>query len=292
MEFTWDSAFAYSSSYRPRKAAGALNWAVQEMLKVPAADNNVRDITGYNELAAEREDITPIPKIVIAIDELADLMMAASKEVEDAICRLAQMARAAGMHLIIATQRPTVNVITGLIKANIPSRIALSVMSQTDSRTILDMGGAEKLLGHGDMLYFPSGMPKPVRVQGCFCSTKEIESVVEFIKKESQPDYSDEILDEIEKNTPVIPDEKESPEISGTDGDDEIIEKAIEIIVEAGQASTSMLQRRLKLGYARAARIMDEIEGMGIVGESEGAKPRKVLLSKQQWAERKMRGNI
>ena len=219
-------------------------------------------------------------------------MMAASKEVEDAICRLAQMARAAGMHLIIATQRPTVNVITGLIKANIPSRIALSVMSQTDSRTILDMGGAEKLLGHGDMLYFPSGMPKPVRVQGCFCSTKEIESVVEFIKKESQPDYSDEILDEIEKNTPVIPDEKESPEISGTDGDDEIIEKAIEIIVEAGQASTSMLQRRLKLGYARAARIMDEIEGMGIVGESEGAKPRKVLLSKQQWAERKMRGNI
>jgi S-DNA-T family DNA segregation ATPase FtsK/SpoIIIE len=154
------------------------------------------------------------------------------------------------------------------------------------------MGGAEKLLGHGDMLYFPSGMPKPVRVQGCFCSTKEIESVVEFIKKESQPDYSDEILDEIEKNTPVIPDEKESPEISGTDGDDEIIEKAIEIIVEAGQASTSMLQRRLKLGYARAARIMDEIEGMGIVGESEGAKPRKVLLSKQQWAERKMRGNI
>ncbi len=278
----------------PRKAAGALNWAVQEMLKRYQlfADNNVRDITGYNELAAEREDITPIPKIVIAIDELADLMMAASKEVEDAICRLAQMARAAGMHLIIATQRPTVNVITGLIKANIPSRIALSVMSQTDSRTILDMGGAEKLLGHGDMLYFPSGMPKPVRVQGCFCSTKEIESVVEFIKKESQPDYSDEILDEIEKNTPVIPDEKESPEISGTDGDDEIIEKAIEIIVEAGQASTSMLQRRLKLGYARAARIMDEIEGMGIVGESEGAKPRKVLLSKQQWAERKMRGNI
>ena len=179
----------------PRKAAGALNWAVQEMLKRYQlfADNNVRDITGYNELASENKDITPIPQIVIAIDELADLMMAASKEVEDAICRLAQMARAAGMHLIIATQRPTVNVITGLIKANITSRIALSVMSQTDSRTILDMGGAEKLLGHGDMLYFPSGIPKPVRVQGCFCSTKEIEAVVEFIKKESQPDYSDEI---------------------------------------------------------------------------------------------------
>ena len=194
----------------PRKAAGALNWAVQEMLKRYQlfADNNVLDITGYNELASENKDITPIPQIVIAIDELADLMMAASKEVEDAICRLAQMARAAGMHLIIATQRPTVNVITGLIKANIPSRIALSVMSQTDSRTILDMGGAEKLLGHGDMLYFPSGIPKPVRVQGCFCSTKEIEAVVEFIKKESQPDYSDEILDEIEKNTPVTPDEK------------------------------------------------------------------------------------
>ncbi len=280
----------------PRKAAGALNWAVQEMLKRYQlfADNNVRDITGYNELAAENEDIIPIPKIVIAIDELADLMMAASKEVEDAICRLAQMARAAGMHLIIATQRPTVNVITGLIKANIPSRIALSVMSQTDSRTILDMGGAEKLLGHGDMLYFPSGIPKPVRVQGCFCSTKEIESVVEFIKKESQPDYSDEILDEIEKNTPIIPDEKErgGTESSGADGDDVIIEKAIEIVVEAGQASTSMLQRRLKLGYARAARVIDELESMGIVSESEGAKPRKVLMSKHQWVERKMRNNI
>ncbi len=278
----------------PRKAAGALNWAVQEMLKRYQlfADNNVRDITGYNELAAENEEIASIPKIVIAIDELADLMMAASKEVEEAICRLAQMARAAGMHLIIATQRPTVNVITGLIKANIPSRIALSVMSQTDSRTILDMGGAEKLLGHGDMLYFPSGIPKPVRVQGCFCSTKEIESVVEFIKKESQPDYSDEVLDEIEKNTPVIPDEKGVSEVSGADGDEVIIEKAIDIIVEAGQASTSMLQRRLKLGYARAARIVDELESMGIISESEGAKPRKVLLSKQQWAERKMRNNI
>lgn len=275
----------------PRKAAGALNWAVQEMLKRYQlfADNNVRDITGYNELANENADVIPIPQIVIAIDELADLMMAASKEVEDAICRLAQMARAAGMHLIIATQRPTVNVITGLIKANIPSRIALSVMSQTDSRTILDMGGAEKLLGHGDMLYFPSGIPKPVRVQGCFCSTKEIEAVVEFIKKESQPDYSDEILDEIEKNTPVTPDEKGITEISGADSDDDIIEKAIGLVVDAEQASTSMLQRRLRLGYARAARIMDELENMGIVGEQEGAKPRKVLLSKQQWTERKMR---
>lgn len=275
----------------PRKAAGALNWAVQEMLRRYQlfADNNVRDITGYNELASEKNELEKMPKIVIAIDELADLMMAASKEVEDAICRLAQMARAAGMHLIIATQRPTVNVITGLIKANIPSRIALSVKSQTDSRTILDISGAEKLLGNGDMLYFPSGIPKPIRVQGCFCSTKEIESVVAYINNESQPDYSDEILEEIEKNTPVVAEKESNSDGGSSDGDDEIIEKAIELVIDAGQASTSMLQRRLKLGYARAARVIDELEGMGIVSPSEGAKPRKVLMSKGQWSERKMR---
>ncbi len=277
----------------PRKAAGALNWAVQEMLRRYKlfADKNVRDLSGYNELASESNgEIEPMPQIVIAIDELADLMMAASNEVEDAICRLAQMARAAGMHLIIATQRPTVDIITGLIKANIPSRIALSVMSQTDSRTILDTGGADKLLGQGDMLYFPSGIPKPIRVQGCFCSTKEIESVINFIKSNAVAEYSEEIIDEIEKNIPVPKGEKATGKIDNiADGDDELIEKAIDIIIETGQASTSSLQRKLKLGYARAARIMDELEQIGVIGPSEGSKPRKILMTKSQWTERRMR---
>ncbi|MBE6852339.1 MAG: DNA translocase FtsK [Ruminococcus sp.] len=277
----------------PRKAAGALNWAVQEMLRRYKlfADNNVRDLKGYNEMASESGGIVePIPQIVIAIDELADLMMAASNEVEDAICRLAQMARAAGMHLIIATQRPTVDIITGLIKANIPSRIALSVMSQTDSRTILDTGGADKLLGQGDMLYFPSGIPKPIRVQGCFCSTKEIESVVSFIKNNAVVDYSNEIMEEIEKNIPVPKGEKAAGKMDGAiDSDDELVEKAIDIIIEMGQASTSSLQRKLKLGYARAARIMDELEQLGVIGPSEGSKPRKILMTKSQWTERRMR---
>lgn len=276
----------------PRKAAGALNWAVQEMLRRYKlfAENNVRDLSGYNEMAAEHPGIPPLPQIIIAIDELADLMMAASNEVEDAICRLAQMARAAGMHLIIATQRPTVDIITGLIKANIPSRIALSVMSQTDSRTILDTGGAEKLLGQGDMLYFPSGIPKPVRIQGCFCSTKEIEAVVDFIKTNETAQYSDEVLDEIEKNIPVAKGEKSTAKLdSALDSDDELIEKAIDIIVELGQASTSSLQRKLKLGYARAARIMDELEELGVISASEGSKPRKILMTKAQWTERRMR---
>jgi S-DNA-T family DNA segregation ATPase FtsK/SpoIIIE len=277
----------------PKKAAGALNWAVQEMLRRYQlfADNNVRDITGYNEMAEEVDGMDRIPQIVIAIDELADLMMASKDAVEEAICRLAQMARAAGMHLIIATQRPTVDIITGLIKANIPSRIALSVMSQTDSRTILDTGGADKLLGKGDMLYFPSGVPKPIRVQGCFCSTKEIENVVSFIKNEYDTEYSDEILDEIEKNIPVQKGNKNSgssDDIIPAGNDEMLIEKAIDIVVEMGQASTSSLQRKLKLGYARAARIVDELEEMGVVGASEGAKPRKVLMSKSQWAERKL----
>lgn len=277
----------------PRKAAGALNWAVQEMLKRYKlfADNNVRDLKGYNEMAKETEGIAPLPQIVIAIDELADLMMAASNEVEDAICRLAQMARAAGMHLIIATQRPTVDVITGLIKANIPSRIALTVSSQIDSRTIIDVAGAEKLLGYGDMLYNPQGIPKPVRVQGCFCSTKEVEKVVSFLKNEAQADYDDKIIKEIEENLPAVKGEKSSDSVtSGGDGQvDEMVEKAIEVVVENGQASTSLLQRKLKLGYARAARIVDELEELGVVGPFEGAKPRQVLISKEQWYERKLR---
>lgn len=279
----------------PKKAAGALNWAVQEMLRryKQFAELNVRDIYDYNQKAAMPDSgLAKMPQIVIAIDELADLMMAASKEVEDAICRLAQMARAAGMHLIIATQRPTTDIITGLIKANIPSRIALSVMSQIDSRTILDMGGAEKLLGHGDMLYLPNGMPKPVRVQGCYTSTAEIEQVVDFIKKQSQSTYDESIIEEVEQNIPVTKADKaaQSADMNTEAGnDDALIEQAIEYVVQAGQASTSSLQRRLKVGYARAARIMDEMENMSVIGPYEGAKPRRVLLTPQQLAERKAR---
>ena len=270
----------------PRKAAGALSWAVTEMQKRYKifADNNVRNLTGYNELAATREDMNPLPQIVIIIDELADLMMVAAKDVEEAICRLAQLARAAGMHLVIATQRPSVDIITGVIKANIPSRIAFAVSSQIDSRTILDSGGAEKLLGRGDMLFSAYGAPKPTRLQGCFVTDKEVETVVGFIKDEIKADYDEQIIDEIEKNAPVAKDDKSSS--GGTiDSSDEMVEKAIEILVEAGQASTSYLQRRLKLGYARAARIIDELEEMGIVGPSEGAKPRAVLMTKEQWYE-------
>lgn len=278
----------------PRQAAGALNWGVQEMLRRYKlfADNNVRDLGGYNEMAAAK-NIEKLPQIVIAIDEFSDLMMAASKEVEDAVCRLAQMARAAGMHLIIATQRPTTDVITGLIKANIPSRIALTVQSQVDSRTILDTQGAEKLLGYGDMLYYPNGMQKPLRVQGCFCSTKEVESIVGFIKNESDSEYNSEIIEAVEQSMPAEKGDRTSDSAEPVgDGDDILIEKAIDIVVEMGQASTSSLQRKLKLGYARAARIIDELENMGVVGPYEGAKPRKVLMSKQQWSERRMRKSV
>lgn len=274
----------------PRKAAGALSWAVQEMLKRYKlfADYNVRDHGGYNEMAAETEGVEPLPKIVIVIDELADLMMAAANEVEDSICRLAQMARAAGMHLIIATQRPTVDVITGLIKANIPSRIALTVSSQVDSRTIIDTAGAEKLLGHGDMLYYPQGIPKPVRIQGCFASTKEVEAVVEFIKSGGTVEYSNEIIEEIEKNMPVPKGEKPSGDASAPTGDGDIIDQAVEVLIDAGQASVSYLQRKLKLGYARAARVMDELEELGVVGPYEGSKPRSVLVTREMWAQRKL----
>lgn len=281
----------------PRKAAGALSWAVQEMLKRYKlfADSNVRDLNGYNEMAAETEGVEPLPRIVIAIDELADLMMACSNEVEDSICRLAQMARAAGMHLIIATQRPTVDVITGLIKANIPSRIALTVSSQVDSRTIIDQAGAEKLLGYGDMLYYPQGIPKPVRVQGCFVSTKEVEAVVEFIKSGGTVEYSSEIIEEIEKATPVPKGDKagdNSSDVPTGDGSDaDVIDRAVEVLCDAGQASVSYLQRKLKLGYARAARVMDQLEELGVVGPYEGSKPRSVLVTREMWLQRKLINN-
>ncbi len=271
----------------PRKAAGTLNWAVTQMLERYKlfADNAVRDIRGYNELAERTEGMQKMPQIVIIIDELADLMMAAPNEVEDAICRLAQMARAAGMHLVIATQRPSVDVITGVIKANIPSRIAFAVSSQVDSRTILDSGGAEKLLGKGDMLFYPMGSSKPQRVQGCFVSDKEIERVVDYIKQTKTAEYDEDVISEIDR---LAVKEKGKGENSGGGFDevDDMLPKAIELVVETGQASTSMLQRRLRLGYARAARLVDEMEQRGIVGPSEGGgKPRQVLMTKQQWME-------
>ena len=264
----------------PRKAAGALNWAVSEMLK------------RYNELAKTRDDLEKMPKVVIIIDELADLMMAAPGEVEDAICRLAQMARAAGMHLVIATQRPSADVITGLIKANIPSRVAFAVSSSIDSRIILDTGGAEKLLGRGDMLFSPIGCQKPSRIQGCFVSDKEVEDVVKFIKDGGTAAYDEAILDDIEKLAVQEKGKKgvsaDAGEGGGFDDKDEMLPAAIECVVEMGQASTSLLQRRLKLGYARAARIIDQMEEMGVVGPFEGSKPRQVLISKEQWLERKL----
>lgn len=284
----------------PKQAAGALNWAVQEMQRRYNlfAENSVRDLDDFNLLAAQPDnELERMPQIVVIIDELADLMMTTSKEVEDAICRLAQKARAAGMHLIIATQRPTTDIITGLIKANIPSRIALSVMSQVDSRTILDSGGAEKLLGHGDMLYLPNGKLKPIRVQGCLISTKEIEKTVSYIKEQMQSSYNDEIMEQVEQSIPVTKAEQKEMKAAQSaescapepGSDEEVLERAIEFVVEAGHASTSSLQRRLKLGYARAARMMDELEEMGVIGPYEGAKPRKVLMTKEQFAERKLR---
>lgn len=269
----------------PRKAAGALGWAVTEMLQryKTFADNNVRDLTAYNALCTRNPELSPLPQIVIIIDELADLMMAAPNEVEDSICRLAQMARAAGMHLVIATQRPSVDVITGIIKANIPSRIAFSVSSQVDSRTILDMGGAEKLLGRGDMLFSPVGTQKPTRIQGCFVSDTEVESVVKYIKNEQETEYDEEIIQEIEKQAVA---EKEKGHVQDdSESSDEMLPAAIECVVEAGMASTSLLQRRLRLGYARAGRLIDEMEQRGIVGPHEGSKPRQVLITRQQWLE-------
>ena len=275
----------------PRKAAGALGSAVQEMERRYRmfAENNVRDIKSFNKLAVERPDLEKMPYIAIVIDELADLMMVVGKDVEDSICRIAQKARAAGMHLIVATQRPSVDVITGLIKANIPSRIAFAVSSQVDSRTILDGAGAEKLLGQGDMLFMPVGAPKPTRIQGTFVRDEEISRVLDFIKSSATVQYDEAMIEAMEKH--AIQDGKKGS--SGTDSDDEsdsdpMFQQAVEVVIDAGQASTSLLQRRCKLGYARAARIMDEMEMRGIIGPHEGAKPRAVLISRQQWLEMQM----
>ena len=272
----------------PRKAAGALSWAVAEMDKRYAlfAEKGVRNLQGYNNYALS-ENLPKMPQIVIIIDELSDLMMAASNEVEDSICRLAQKARAAGMHLIVATQRPSVDVITGLIKANIPSRIAFAVKSQIDSRTIIDTQGAEKLLGNGDMLYCPVGLSKPVRVQGSYVSDDEIERVIDFVTSQGEVKYDSDVMQEIElkaaqdgkKKSAVV----DTNDVGGGDYEDEMFPKAVEVVVEAGMASTTLLQRKLKLGYARAARVIDELAEKGIIGPYEGNKPRKVLITKEQW---------
>ena len=294
----------------PKKAAGALNWAVGEMERRYKlfADHQVRNLVGYNDLmraekakaeaaaaegeTAAAEQYQVLPQIVIVIDELADLMMVAAKEVENSICRIAQKARAAGMHLVVATQRPSSDVITGIMKANIPSRIAFAVASQIESRIILDTTGAEKLIGKGDMLYAPLGEGKPLRVQGCFISNEEIESVIEKIKETSTAEYSEEILEHIERQA-----EQADSKSGGSAGDpgedeDEMIEEAIDVIMESRQASTSMLQRRLKLGYSRAARIIDQIEERGIIGPFEGSKPRQILISREEWQEMKLRRNM
>jgi S-DNA-T family DNA segregation ATPase FtsK/SpoIIIE len=256
------------------------------------AEDGANDLKSYNAMAENNPDIEKMPQIVIFIDELADMMLVAGKEVEDSICRLAQMGRAAGMHLVVATQRPTTDVITGLIKANIPSRIALSVMSQVDSRTIIDIAGAEKLLGNGDMLYMPIGSAKPVRIQGCFASSKDVEATVNFVKSQSEFEFDNDIIQAVESCIPVSKTEKggaESESSISVGSDEDYVERAIAVAVENGQLSTSMLQRKLKLGYARAARIMDELEEMGVIGPSEGAKPRKVLMSRMQFEERRAR---
>ena len=277
----------------PKKAAGSLQWAVTEMLRryKMMSDMGVRDLESYNSIVMSEEGGQKLPQVVIIIDELADLMMVAAKEVEDSICRIAQMGRAAGMHLIIATQRPSANVITGLMKANIPSRIAFSVASAMESRIILDTMGAEKLVGKGDMLYAPIGSGKPLRVQGCFVTDSEVEAVAEYVKENYVADYNQQVLEEIEKKAQQTG--KKSAGISDPNpsdeelAGDEMLPAAVDVILETGQASVSMLQRRLKLGYARAARIVDEMEEKGIVGPFQGSKPRAILITKEQWQARK-----
>mgnify|MGYP004650277685 FL=1 len=270
----------------PKKAAGALAWAVQEMVNRYHlfAEKNVRDIAGYNEALEKEGAEGKLPQIVIIIDELADLMMVAKNDVEDAICRLAQMARAAGMHLVIATQRPSVDVITGIIKANIASRISFAVTSQVDSRTILDSAGAEKLLGKGDMLFFPTGVLKPIRIQGAFVSDGEVEKIVSFLKENGGPTYSEDVLEKIERANTT---DKELDE-QDDDETDPFLMEAIDTVVDLGQASASFIQRRFKVGYARAGRIIDQMEARGIISGYEGSKPRQVLVSKEQWQELKM----
>ena len=266
----------------PNKAAGALRWAVSEMTTRYKlfADRGVRDILGYNASIEEAGEGEKLPQIVIIIDELADLMMVAPHDVEDSICRLAQMARAAGMHLVIATQRPSVNVITGVIKANIPSRIAFAVSSQVDSRTILDMAGAEKLLGKGDMLYYPVGVPKPIRVKGAFVSDKEVELTVDFVKNQMKALYDEEIIENINDDF--------SSKENTDDSTDELLPQAIEAVIDCGQASVSFIQRKFKVGYARAGRIIDQMAERNIISGYEGSKPRRVLITRERWEEMKM----
>ena len=278
----------------PKKAAGALQWAVYEMMKRYKlfSENGVKDLAGFNALAGRSQELKKMPTVVVVIDELADLMLVAAKEVEESICRVAQMGRAAGVHLVIATQRPSSDVITGLMKANIPSRIAFAVASSLESRIILDTTGAEKLVGKGDMLYAPLGAGKPTRVQGCFITPEEIERVVDYVKQSGEAEYSQDVMDKIEQAVK----EKEkgggksagAPEPAGESPDDELLTAAVDVVLETGQASVSMLQRRLKLGYARAARLVDQMEERGYVGPFEGSKPRQLLIDKAKWQELKM----
>ena len=279
----------------PKKAAGALQWAVFEMMKryKTFSEHGVKKLEEFNRLARASEELEPLPSVVVVIDELADLMLVAAKEVEESICRVAQMGRAAGVHLVIATQRPSADVITGLMKANIPSRIAFAVASSLESRIILDNTGAEKLVGKGDMLYAPLGAGKPTRVQGCFISPEEIEQVVEFVKQSGEVHYSDEVMAKIEESLQ----EKDkggakgaAAEPSAEDEGDELLPAAVDVVLETGQASVSMLQRRLKLGYSRAARLVDQMEERGIVGPFEGSKPRQLLITRAQWQEMQMGG--
>lgn len=275
----------------PKKAAGALNWAVGEMMRryKLLSQMNVRSLEDYNREVKSKGEGETLPRIVIVIDELADLMFVAAKEVEESIARIAQMARAAGMHLIIATQRPSADVITGIMKANIPSRIAFAVASQIESRIILDQTGAEKLIGRGDMLYNPLGAQKPIRVQGCFITSKEVEAVIDFVKQSGAPEYSQEIMDHIERQAENPQNGASASQGDGDEGDDPMLMEAISVAVDEGRISTSMLQRRLKLGYARAARLIDIMEERGIVGPFEGSKPRSVSLTKDQWSEMQLR---
>ena len=274
----------------PKKAAGALQWAVGEMMNRYSKfrDASVRNISEYNAYVEQHEGMKKMPQVVILIDELADLMMVSAKEVEESICRIAQMARAAGMHLVIATQSPRADVITGIMKANIPSRIAFAVASSLESRIIMDNPGAEKLVGRGDMLYLPVGSRKSTRVQGCFVSSAEVERVVEFVKKSGEASYSEEVLSQIEKAASEGTASDGGGSSDGADDFDEMLPAAVEVLLETGQASVSMLQRRLKLGYARAARLVDQLERRGIVGPFEGAKPRQLLITRAEWEEMKL----
>ena len=278
----------------PKKAAGALQWAVFEMMKryKTFSEQGVKKLEEFNRLAKTKEDLQPLPSVVVVIDELADLMLVAAKEVEESICRVAQMGRAAGMHLVIATQRPSADVITGLMKANIPSRIAFAVASSMESRIILDNGGAEKLVGRGDMLYAPLGAGKPTRVQGCFITPEEIDQVVSFVKQTGEAQYDDDVIAKIEESVQEKGAKAGKPAAEPQESEeDELLPAAVEVILETGQASTSMLQRRLKLGYSRAARLVDQLEERGYVGPFEGSKPRQLLITKEKWQEIKMSGN-